>query len=92
MKKYRVCAFLTSIEWQVVEAENEEDAREKYFANEGTLDDIDVTERDIDSIREMNTEPCLECGPCLSNNPSLCEILDTTIDDNFNRDTLPAHN
>ncbi len=54
MKKYRVCAFLTSIEWQIVEAENEEDARERYYAEEGKVDDIDVTERDIDSIRELD--------------------------------------
>lgn len=54
MPKYRICGFLQSIEWQIVEAENEEEAREKYFAGEGTFDDVDVTERDIDSIRELD--------------------------------------
>ena len=54
MPKYRICAFLTSIEWQIVEAKNEEEAKEKYFAEEGSFDDIDVTDRDIDSIREMD--------------------------------------
>ena len=54
MPKYRICAFLTSIEWQIVEARDKEEAREKYYAEEGIFDDIDITERDIDSIREMN--------------------------------------